>query len=255
MISANRESDCGKVSRFPNPPHDRDSAVAPGGLNAAAENAPGDGQGVTPGPEGSSIGCAGVGLEVEGGLGPVAQGIEQRFPKAKVAGSNPARVTADERWLPAAGYAPYEVSSEGRVRRGPAGRILRPYANDRRNGRERYRVVCLSIGGRKVQVTVHRLVAGAFLPPPAAGKDQVDHLNGVGSDNRAANLEWVSSKENTRRWLAAGARGRAVRRSDGRFHRPACPCSTCADEGISAMQEALRMAEAEIVLDLVRGAA
>ena len=42
---------------------------------------------------------------------------------------------------------------------------------------------------------MHRIVAHAFLGVPAPGAE-VNHLNGVKTDNRAANLEWVTSKGN-----------------------------------------------------------
>ena len=45
---------------------------------------------------------------------------------------------------------------------------------------------------------VHRLVAEAFCN---RGREhtEVDHKNGIRSDNRASNLEWVSHRENMRR--------------------------------------------------------
>jgi hypothetical protein len=83
------------------------------------------------------------------------------------------------------------VSDRGRVRSLKTGRILRPGIS------RGYEVVALCAGGVAVTHSVHRLVALAFTPP-AAGREHVNHINGSRTDNRAANLEWVTPTENNR---------------------------------------------------------
>ena len=55
--------------------------------------------------------------------------------------------------------------------------------------------VCLCKNNVKKSWAVHRLVAEAFLK---RGKDktEVNHKNGIRSDNKAENLEWVTRSEN-----------------------------------------------------------
>ena len=44
-------------------------------------------------------------------------------------------------------------------------------------------------------IPLHRLVAISFVPSDV-GKNDVDHINGNKTDNRAENLRWVSHSEN-----------------------------------------------------------
>lgn len=60
----------------------------------------------------------------------------------------------------------------------------------------RYLHVTLSIKGKPYSKKIHRLVAQKYIPNPE-NKPQVNHKNGVKSDNRACNLEWVTQLENS----------------------------------------------------------
>ena len=46
--------------------------------------------------------------------------------------------------------------------------------------------------------TVHRIVATTWLTPPSPEKIHVNHKNGIKTDNRVDNLEWVTQAENNR---------------------------------------------------------
>ena len=99
-----------------------------------------------------------------------------------------------EDWRDIAGYEGlYQVSSYGRVRsiRGKERMtLLRQVANS--NGY--YHVGLYKQNERKV-VSVHRLVAEAFVPKPE-GDVEVSHLDETRTNNRADNLAWVDHAEN-----------------------------------------------------------
>ena len=92
-----------------------------------------------------------------------------------------------EEWRKIDGFPNYEVSSNGRVRNILKGNELRQYPNHKG-----YLIVYL---GREKTISVHRLVCSVFIPNPE-GKPQVNHKNGIQSDNRVENLEWCTCKEN-----------------------------------------------------------
>jgi len=50
---------------------------------------------------------------------------------------------------------------------------------------------------QKKTICIHRLVAQAFIENPDK-KRTVNHKNGVRTDNKVQNLEWMTSKENNK---------------------------------------------------------
>lgn len=81
----------------------------------------------------------------------------------------------------------YEVSDQGEVRNSRGG-ILKP-----ETVRGYHRVYLF-----RTHVSVHRLVAAAFLGPCPEGKE-VDHINNIRTDNRLENLQYLTRSENSRK--------------------------------------------------------
>lgn len=108
-----------------------------------------------------------------------------------------------EEWRDIPGYeGRYQASNLGRIQ-GPRG-LNRPFKN-----RDGYLVATLYANHLKTRTGVHRLVASAFIPNPE-NKPQINHKNGLRTDNRPENLEWVTCSENNlhRRRVLKGGGGR-----------------------------------------------
>ena len=97
-----------------------------------------------------------------------------------------------EEWKPIKGYEGlYEISNLGRIKRVNYKRMLKNYTN-KRNG---YEYVGLCKGGIKKTLRVNVLVAEAFIEK-LDGSNQVNHKDGVKTNNVVENLEWVTQSEN-----------------------------------------------------------
>jgi len=103
---------------------------------------------------------------------------------------------SEEIWKDVVGFEGiYQVSSLGRVKRVMGyqcrkERILKPQQH-----RSGYLSISLSRDGQVSRKSVHRMVLEAHVGPAPEGCE-ANHRNGNVTDNRVANLEWVTKSEN-----------------------------------------------------------
>ena len=109
-------------------------------------------------------------------------------------------------WKDIPGYeGRYQISNRGHVRSmldnfGRPKNIIRK-AIDNGHG---YFYVMLKIKGKHKNHYIHRLVANAFVKNNNPNAKEINHIDGDKSNNCPANLEWVTSSENTQHGIRTG---------------------------------------------------
>lgn len=94
----------------------------------------------------------------------------------------------------------YSISNMGRIRNNKTRKILKQRIDTRKN--QGYCKVTLFDNNsdkkirKKIDVRVHRAVMITFAPIKNYEDYQVDHINGIKTDNRLENLRWTSNLTN-----------------------------------------------------------
>lgn len=110
-----------------------------------------------------------------------------------------------EIWKKIEGYSHYEISNLGRVRSyRKANAILEnPKIKNIEMDIWGYARVSLCAESICKHYKVHRLIAEAFIENPL-NKKEINHINGIKTDNRIENLEWVTRSENAKHAYSLG---------------------------------------------------
>ncbi len=133
-----------------------------------------------------------------------------------------------EEWKDVEGYEGfYQISTFGKVR--SLDRVVKnPRGTMKRKGvlikftvtRDGYNKFTLSKDGNHKSARVHQEVLKAFVPN-IDNKPQINHINGIKTDNRVENLEWCTASENQQHCSHVLGRKSPML---GRFTRPELTC-------------------------------
>ena len=99
----------------------------------------------------------------------------------------------------------YRVSNEGEVMRlagSPYCRVDRILKNIKSSSG--YLYINFTNTGEYRHMWIHRLVALAFLEPKPTPKHEINHINGIKTDNRPENFEWVTRSQNIKHAFDTG---------------------------------------------------
>lgn len=109
----------------------------------------------------------------------------------------------------------YAISKKGEIYSYPNGkhfgRLLKPFLTRRKRAGGRYepmyfRIALKGKDGSFTTKAVHRLILETFAPNKNSSNLQVNHKNGIKTDNRIVNLEWCTQEENIKHAIHTGLR-------------------------------------------------
>ena len=110
----------------------------------------------------------------------------------------------EEIWVDIIGWdGKYKVSSKSRIKSVNLKSNRERIIYDLKRKSKSYNKVTFIKDGKKYGISVHRVVATAFIPN-TKNKPQVNHINGVKTDNRIENLEWATGSENAKHAIKIG---------------------------------------------------
>jgi len=108
-----------------------------------------------------------------------------------------------ETWKPIREYGNrYDINKFGNIHSNIKNSFLKKIITQRLD-RAGYSTVRLNKNGQYSTQFVHRLLAATFIPNPN-NKPFINHINGIKTDNRLENLEWVTHSENIRHAYKTG---------------------------------------------------
>ena len=102
---------------------------------------------------------------------------------------------SNEIWKTIENYPNYMVSDYGNIMSLNYRRTSKPHILKQETNNDGYKLVCLHNENGSKMMTVHRIVAKAFIFNKFK-YNEINHKNNDRSDNRVSNLEWISHKDN-----------------------------------------------------------
>lgn len=125
----------------------------------------------------------------------------QRVEMARKAADRLRENLAGKTWKPVPGYEEfYAVTTSGEIISFRYGRILKGFISGD------YLTVTLCGDFGKIKKGIHILVALAFIGPKPHPKDEVNHKDGIKTNNASYNLEWTTRQGNQIHAIQTGLR-------------------------------------------------